>query len=648
VKRAVIAAVVALGAVSAMAAPVRAHAALVSSDPAAGAELDSPPAAIALSFTEPPDPELSVIEVLDATGTAIETGATTRGAGNLLRTALPPALPDGVYTVSWRVVSEADGHLTAGAFAFGLGEDPGSAPPIVEVTTPGPSLSGVAGRVLLYAGVAVLIAAAVVGGLAFGGRLAARRPLLLAASGSLAVGIGALVWSQASVVGVGIVDLFGSRAGRPYAVLSGVGIVAVASGINAALGSGRSALALAGVGAAAAALVRAIGGHAAAAPTPAPAIAIQWIHVVAVSTWIGGLVLLALRARTSEEGLAADARRFSRIAVIAAPAAVVTGSLRAAAELGGIGWFLRAFDTSYGTMLAVKVSVVGGLLALGAFNRFRGIGLLSASRLSPLRRAVSAEVALAAVVLGLTGTITSLAPRPEAPAQAGPVAAFARNTDFAATVEIRLRASPGTPGPNRFVVRLFDPGSGQPLEADAVSLRFEPLTVTGVPESSLDLEPDGTAWSGRGTNLSLAGTWEVRATVLRGADGVGVPLALTTVASLADLTTTETSGLPTLTTATLADGVTLQAYLDPSVPGISQAHVTAFDPTGSELPLDAATFVAFAPDSTFTLLTPERFGEGHFVAPVTLSPGRWRFALTATTTDGRVLQMPFSRSIGRT
>jgi hypothetical protein len=56
--------------------------------------------------------------------------------------------------------------------------------------------------------------------------------------------------------------------------------------------------------------------------------------------------------------------------------------------------------------------------------------------------------------------------------------------------------------------------------------------------------------------------------------------------------------------------------------------------------------VAFAPDSTAASLTPERFGVGHFVATVELVPGRWRFALTATTTDGLVLQMPFSRTVG--
>ncbi len=646
-RRALVVLVFVCGAVMTLAPPAGAHAALLSSDPPDGALLVAPPAAITLTFTEPPDPELSTVQVLDQTGKEVVVGAAARAQGNVLRTPFPESLPDGVYTVSWHVVSEVDGHVTASAFAFGVGVDPASVPvpDIPETTTPGPTPAAIGGRVLLYAGIAILVAAAVVGGLAFGGRMPARRPLLLAASGSLVAGIALLVTAQASTVGVGLMELFGSRAGRPNAWLAGVGVATAAAGVEAAQGSGRRGLFVAGVGAAAAALVRSIGGHAAAAPTPFPLV-VQWIHVLAISTWIGGLVLLALRARRTDERLAADARRFSRIVVLAAPLAVVTGVLRATTELEGIGWLLRAFDTSYGTTLAIKLTAVAGLLALGALNRYRNIGMLEAGRPTPLRRAVLGEVIVAAGVLGLTGTLTGLPPRPEPTQAPAETAIVARATDFASTVEIRLRASPGRPGPNRFSVRLVEPGSGTPLMADAVSLRFEPLALAGVPASSLDLAPVDGAWTGQGSNLSLAGTWEIRATVLRGAESVEVPLVVTTAAPPATITTAEAPGQPTLTTATLPDGVSLQTYLDPSDPGTNQVHVTAFDPAGGELPLDTATFVAFPPVTPPAALAAERFGEGHFVATVELVPGRWRFALTATTRDGQLLQTSFSRTIG--
>ncbi len=117
-----------------MAPGAAAHAGLVSSDPAANAILTSSPARITLSFTEPPDPSLSTVAILDASGASAATGPVTVGAdAKQLVSTLGGTLDKGSYTVSWRVVSETDGHVTGGSFAFGVGEPPtapkaGSAP----------------------------------------------------------------------------------------------------------------------------------------------------------------------------------------------------------------------------------------------------------------------------------------------------------------------------------------------------------------------------------------------------------------------------------------------------------------------------------------------------------------------------------------
>ena len=97
-----------------------AHANLASSDPAANALLDHAPANVTMTFTEPPDPKLSIVHVLDVNGTDVESGTVQGVPANneQLMIPLPADLPDGVYTVSWRVVSEADGHATAGAFSL--------------------------------------------------------------------------------------------------------------------------------------------------------------------------------------------------------------------------------------------------------------------------------------------------------------------------------------------------------------------------------------------------------------------------------------------------------------------------------------------------------------------------------------------------
>ena len=108
--------------------------------------LESAPASITMSFTEPPDADLSTVAVLDSTGAELDTPPAERGAPpRSLAVALPPGLGDGVYTVSWRVVSEADGHLTVGVFTFGVGVDPGhAAAPDVHVPEPAPQASPLA------------------------------------------------------------------------------------------------------------------------------------------------------------------------------------------------------------------------------------------------------------------------------------------------------------------------------------------------------------------------------------------------------------------------------------------------------------------------------------------------------------------------
>ncbi len=150
ITRSVLAVGIAGAATLALAGSAMAHANLASSDPAADALLDHAPAEVTMTFTEPPDPKLSLVHVLDVNGADVEAGPgqAVPGQADQLQIPLPADLPDGVYTVSWRVVSEADGHATAGAFSFGVNVAPGTvvAPSIPVPTTPSPSVASVASK----------------------------------------------------------------------------------------------------------------------------------------------------------------------------------------------------------------------------------------------------------------------------------------------------------------------------------------------------------------------------------------------------------------------------------------------------------------------------------------------------------------------
>ncbi|CAE6750392.1 copper homeostasis periplasmic binding protein CopC [Paraburkholderia domus] len=94
-----------------------AHAHLVSSEPAANAEVTAP-TEVTIHFTEPLEPAFSRVELSDASGkpaAAAESQVDTADA-KVLHLALPQ-LTAGRYGVHWTAVA-TDGHLTQGNFAF--------------------------------------------------------------------------------------------------------------------------------------------------------------------------------------------------------------------------------------------------------------------------------------------------------------------------------------------------------------------------------------------------------------------------------------------------------------------------------------------------------------------------------------------------
>ena len=94
-----------------------AHATLIRSEPADGAVLDEAPQRLVLTFNEPVSP--LVLRLIAADGTATPLDRVTL-ADQTVTVDLPPALGDGSYVASWRVVS-ADGHPIGGSVVFSVG-----------------------------------------------------------------------------------------------------------------------------------------------------------------------------------------------------------------------------------------------------------------------------------------------------------------------------------------------------------------------------------------------------------------------------------------------------------------------------------------------------------------------------------------------
>lgn len=117
-----------------VAAPPRAHAhaALVSSEPAAGEQVTAVPTEVVLRFNEQIAAGLALVTVTDGEGVAMTTGS-VQVAGDTVTQPLQPRLAAGNYVVRFKVTS-ADGHPISDAFSFTIpdevaaaGQDPATA-----------------------------------------------------------------------------------------------------------------------------------------------------------------------------------------------------------------------------------------------------------------------------------------------------------------------------------------------------------------------------------------------------------------------------------------------------------------------------------------------------------------------------------------
>ena len=718
--------------------PAGAHALLRESDPAAGSSLERAPSRVVLTFTERPEPGLSSISVLDTGGQPVERGQAAPVDGAPLQLAVGLGdLADGTYTVSWRVVSKDDGHLTAGSFAFGVGVPAPTATPQSQAAprgeTPSPSAPATAARLALYAGLTLLLGVAVTGLAVFRsgpppgrpappgrGRRPHRRrrrdpvpgragpdrrpprhpPLLLHRPGPPPPGRRGrgdrgrhLVprrrpappvpprahpdpgrahprahpdpghadpghppdpghrqtpatpnpapvdpgtdpsHAGASPAGAGSPAGEGTRTPDPVpGAVHNPGAAARPVAVDA------WRLVLVGVAAGVTMLLHVMVGHA-AGPSPLRSVNlfVQWLHLLAVGAWIGGLawLLAGLRGRERPEQLA-SAVRFSKLAAPLLGLVAVTGLSRALHLAGGWQGLL---DSGYGRFLDLKVALFLGLVALGAMNRYRVLPALAggARRLDALRRNVRGEVVLAVCILAVTAVLSQLPPGKFVVEQAAakppaPPSVQVEGSDFATSVRIALTVSPGRPGPNTFTAKVTDYDSGEDWPADRVVLRFTAKDRPEIGASTLELARAGDgSWGGQGSQLSIAGTWAVVGLVEGSGPAVTVPMELEARAAPQPVKVSEAPGQPTLYTITLAAGGTLQGYIDPGQPGPNTVHFTFFSPAGDEQPTDKARARMTRQSGATEALTLIRLGPGHFAANVDLEPGRVAFAIDATT-----------------
>ena len=502
-------------AAAALAAPAAAwaHAALLSTYPSASGVVNGSPPHVALTFSEAVEPRFAIVSVTDAAGHNETSGPPRRSATDPDTLVVPLRhLSEGWYLVFWRVIS-VDGHPVRGAFTFAVGPNPGPAPQFVI-----PSISETAATppLLIARWVVFLSLMAAVGLFALRiaiARRVATRALSIAFFVALALALVAtpvyVVMSTAKFALRSAFDLGAvvplaraSAFGRGYLDLELVlALFAVAAAVaiwvdrpERGQRSVAELLALIGASAAAAAalLVPGLSGHAAQTAPRALSLALDWLHLLAGSIWIGGLIGLivlwwSLGQSRRVPGLAFAVPRFSRVAFVSVMVLIASGIWASVLHFPTVA---SLWQTSYGQALLVKVALLLLAMLLASVNLVRTKPRLEASSRRPelgagavrdLRRLVGGEVLLVVGALFVAGILSSLPPPPKALASIGsatahvgpgPVTSVVHHGDY----RLVVRVIPNKAAvPNTFSVAITR--AGRPVRGADVTMTFTMLDM---------------------------------------------------------------------------------------------------------------------------------------------------------------------------
>jgi copper transport protein len=173
------------------------------------------------------------------------------------------------------------------------------------------------------------------------------------------------------------------------------------------------------------ALTAPMGGHSGSYSPSGLLVVVGTVHVLSMSAWLGGLVMLlvalpigvrALSRRERTPLVAAVVGRFSWLARVAVAVLLLTGIVQSVVLVNAFDAFV---ETAYGRLVLAKIALFLGLISLGAYNQRRllpRLRLVAGGGEEPeraaalLRRSVACEVGLALIVLGLASVLVATEP----------------------------------------------------------------------------------------------------------------------------------------------------------------------------------------------------------------------------------------------
>ena len=530
-----------------------AHAYLVKTVPAASGILDSPPANVSLTYDEAVEPRFAIISVTNAAGTQETTGPVQRSASDpdTLVVPLRPHLAEGWYLIYWRAIS-VDGHPVQGAFTYAVGPNPGPAPRFAipsiggSATSPQPLIA----RTVMFLSVMVAIGLFVL-------RVIVARAMFRRVSGTSlrALSVAFVITSVIGLLAIAVyldvstaldslrsdfdvgalVPLFRVTAfGRGYVdMLLCFALFCIAGWtalyVDRPDRDRRSVAELAAqtgalIAAAAVLVIPGTSGHAAQTSPAGVTLSADWLHLIAGSLWLGGLVgllilWLSLRPDRRVAALSVVVPRFSKLALGSVVTIAITGTIETIDHMPTLD---ALWKTGYGVAILVKAGILLAAIMVASGNLLTTTPALVGAATAParaeravalLRRLVSGEAVLVGGAVFVAALLSSLAPPPpsfalqdSALAQVGP--GQVAKTVSQAGYKLTILVSPNkAAAPDSFAVRITR--HGQPLRHANVTLTFN-HTEMEMPQQEYQLtETRPGVYSRSAPALIMVGPWSL-------------------------------------------------------------------------------------------------------------------------------------------
>jgi copper transport protein len=266
-------------------------------------------------------------------------------------------------------------------------------------------------------------------------------------------------------------------------------------------------------------------------------------HALAIGMWLGGLLLLSRTVLNApgEADLLNAVHGFTRISVTLIVIAIVTGVMQV--------YLLDSFNifsTGHGRLNLLKLIVVSEIIWISLmFKNFTVKRLSKESELTSkmawrLRRAVSTELLVGILVLGLTSWMVPMHPPQARASGAGPTLPYAFREDLENDrFHVIISLTPSTTGVNAMRIELLEPSR---INNFVVKLIPSEIGYAGI-AINVPLKRRGAAIvMGDGSfTLPVAGVWSIE---ISGATTTGELIPLATTINITESAVVPTTTLP--------------------------------------------------------------------------------------------------------